>query len=357
MSMGGPSSAPRASLSSLPQLPANGRLMDHRRRNQMAVGGPQDHTGEVTEAPLANFDITKTVFKKVQNEEFISMIKKQFAIQLEFSQAAVDRIEARTGEMLMREDSRWASLQAHSPAIISFMENHCDFDCEHADGSFLEHLNFCYEYCHVHFPSSSPTVLFLHSIMGVLTNLFPMQLEQKPQLAELVSVEDLVHIEAFPTVLRLLQTDLSDELDAMTDEQLGQIDGLECCRLLGPEMNVRMKSDNVALHLTAEQFWVHLNYQVIHLLDFLPADSWDDKVTNGGMMLLLVKVHKTLVRAGKLMANVKFDSADWAEKVRQTASPEKIQSQMQFKIMTRMFSDAIGHSLKYTLKKKITARM
>merc|ERR1719223_1096211 len=259
--------------------------------------------------------------------------------------------------MLSREGSRWPTLEPHSPALISFMEKDCDFDCEHADGSFLEHLDFCYEYCHVHFPQGSPTILFLHSIMGVGTNLFPMQLEEKPQLAELVTAEDLVHIEAFPTVLRLLQTDLADELETLTNEQLRQIDGLEFCRLLGPEMNARMKSDNAALQLTAEQFWVHLNYQVIHFLDFLPADSWDDKVTNGGMLLLLVKVHEVLVRAGKLMANVEFDSAAWAEKVRQTETPEKKQSQMQAKMLTQMFSGAIGHSLKYTLKKKITARL
>lgn len=362
MSMGTPSSAPQASLSSLPQQAANGRLMDHRRRNQMVEGGPQDHTGEVVESPMADFDINKTIFKTLastmQNPaQEIAKIKKQYAIQLEFSKGAVDRIDARTGEMLTSKGSQWASLKSHSPALISFMENDCDFAIEHADGSFLDHLQFCYEYCHVHFPGSSPTVLFLHSIMGVGTNLFPMKLEQRPQLAELVSADELAHIEAFPSFLRLLQTDLADHLEAMTDEQLQQIDGLEFCRLLGPEMHTLMKSDNAALHLTAEQFWVHLNYQIIHFLDFLPADSWDKKVASGGLFLALVKVHKVLVRAGKLMANIKFDSAAWAETVQRTETPEKKQSQAKSKMMTQQFSDKIGHSLEYTVKKKLVARL
>ena len=126
--------------------------------------------------------------------------------------------------MLSGESSHWAGLKAHDPALIKFMEDDCDFDCEvnrtpfwillypdspsvvqHADGSFLDHLQFCYEYCHVHFPAASPTVCFLHSIMGVGTNLFPMKLEQRPELAKLVNPDELAHIEAFPTMLRVLQ--------------------------------------------------------------------------------------------------------------------------------------------------------
>lgn len=122
-------------------------------------------------------------------------------------------------------------------------------------------------------------------------------------------------------------------------------------------MHTLMKSDNAALHLTAEQFWVHLNYQIIHFLDFLPADSWDKKVASGGLFLALVKVHKVLVRAGKLMANIKFDSAAWAETVQRTETPEKKQSQAKSKMMTQQFSDKIGHSLEYTVKKKLVARL
>jgi hypothetical protein len=33
-----------------------------------------------------------------------------------------------------------------STAIFEFMEQHCDFACEHADGSFMDHLFFCRDY-------------------------------------------------------------------------------------------------------------------------------------------------------------------------------------------------------------------
>jgi len=35
------------------------------------------------------------------------------------------------------------------------------------DGSFLDHLTFCHDYGAVNYPSESPRVLFVHSIMGV----------------------------------------------------------------------------------------------------------------------------------------------------------------------------------------------
>jgi hypothetical protein len=94
----------------------------------------------------------------------------------------------------------------------------------------------------VHCPSASPVVLFLHSIMGVGTNLFPMQLEQRPTLAALVTASELRHIECFPTVLRLLQIDLLPELLALSPARLAQVSGLTCHRLLGPEMSACLQA-------------------------------------------------------------------------------------------------------------------
>merc|ERR1719336_1828438 len=100
---------------------------------------------------------------------------------------------------------------------MRFMVEECDFNIEHADGSFLDHLQYCYEFSSVHMPNHSAMPMFLHSIMGVGTNLFPMKLEQKPRLAELVSTNDMAHIEAFPSVLRLLLSrPFTDELLAMS---------------------------------------------------------------------------------------------------------------------------------------------
>jgi hypothetical protein len=96
--------------------------MDHRRKAQMAFAGPQNHTGEVTESPMENFDITKTIFKTL-DPSFAPMIKKQYAIELNWSNSALARIDSAVGSMLSGDDSHWAALKAHDPKLISFMED------------------------------------------------------------------------------------------------------------------------------------------------------------------------------------------------------------------------------------------
>ena len=32
--------------------------------------------------------------------------------------------------------------------------------------------------------------------------------------------------------------------------------------------------DNERIVMTAEDLWIHLNFQLIHLLDFIPASNW-----------------------------------------------------------------------------------
>merc|ERR1711924_549530 len=83
---------------------------------------------------------------------------------------------------------------------------------EHADGSFFEHLMFCRDYCIRHYPSQSPTPLFIHSILGTGANFFPMRKEKIPQLAALLTPSDMLHIEVFPAMLRLLACGLVDSL-------------------------------------------------------------------------------------------------------------------------------------------------
>ena len=40
--------------------------------------------------------------------------------------------------------------------------------------------------------------------------------------------------------------------------------------------------DNAVIVMDAEAFWVQMNYQVIHLLDFLPAASWKVRLWRKG---------------------------------------------------------------------------
>ena len=104
-------------------------------------------------------------------------------------------------------DARWSSVPAMpalSRPLLDFMMDECDFKIEHADGSFMDHLQFCYEYCAAHYRGKSPRVLLLHSVLGVGTNYFPCDTTKIPALRALLTPEEFVHVEAFPSLLRLI---------------------------------------------------------------------------------------------------------------------------------------------------------
>lgn len=338
--------------------------MNIRRKAQLVEGKPNEHDGEVIAQPMKDFDIEKTVFHPLvallqqrgplgtNGVDEIQSLKENFAKELFWSDKAVTRVEAGIGQMT----GKLLHVKELNPELLKFMYEECDFKLEHADGSFMDHLLFCYVYGSVHMSNHSPIPLFLHSIMGVGQNLFPMKLEQKHRLAELVSSEDLVHIEAFPTIIRLLNTRaLLDDLMAMSNEDLENIDGFECCRLLGPGMDhdgQTGKSDNATLHLNCAQFWVHLNYQLIHTMDFLPPVQWKEMLHNS-LLHVFVDLHYLLKRAGKLMSTMDFDSARWLEK----QGTEGLSSVDQLKAMMTNFSEKINHSLDYKILSKIRAKL
>ena len=109
--------------------------------------------------------------------------------------------------------------------------------------AFLDHLQFGYIFCAIHMPQHSPLPMFLHSIMGVGTNLFPMQLEQQDRLASFLSQDELDHISVFPTALRLINGGmLLDRLEKMSNEELLEIDEFTCCRVIGPVSELSLAS-------------------------------------------------------------------------------------------------------------------
>jgi hypothetical protein len=223
-----------------------------------------------------------------------------------WSDKAVSRIEAEV--TALRQSGEW-TVPAHPEELIRFMVEDCDFACEHADGSFLDHLQFCFEYGLVNYKERSPVPLFLHSIMGVGTNLFPMPLDKREKLASLISAEDMAHIEAFPTTLRLVSCGpFLDALEAMSAEDLVAIKEFECYRLLGPDTTGgdAGSSDNKPVFLTGDQLWVHLNYHLVHFLDFLPVEYWETEMTEAPFNTF-IQLHRILTRAGKLEANVDFN--------------------------------------------------
>jgi hypothetical protein len=135
----------------------------------------------------------------------------KYSKQYFWSDGAASRIESEV--TAKRAAGEWPEVPPHPVELLRFMHEDCDFACEHADGeqsfvcwslcsfdcdllgSFLDHLQFCYEYGLVNYNDRSAVPLFLHSIMGVGTNLFPMALNQREKLAALVTAGKSKHLE------------------------------------------------------------------------------------------------------------------------------------------------------------------
>ena len=93
-----------------------------------------------------------------------------------------------------------------------------------------------------HYPEVSPLVLLLHSILGTGTNTFAMPAEKIPALRALLTDFEWRHVEAFPSVLRLLYAlPLRRALRANLS-RLDKLEGIELYRVI----------DNEPISLSAE---------------------------------------------------------------------------------------------------------
>mmetsp|Transcript_6346 Transcript_6346/g.11775 ORF Transcript_6346/g.11775 Transcript_6346/m.11775 type:complete len:326 (-) Transcript_6346:403-1380(-) len=297
--------------------------LDLRRQAAIVAGGIRDHAGEVTMRKNRDFDLNSTIFKTLKGVVPRKVIKRDLAKTAFWSDTAVSCI-------------RHAYSQVERPLaidkpLVEFMMTECNFSMEHADGSFLDHLTFCHDYCATHFRSHSPRVLLLHSILGVGTNYFPMEAKKMPMLSEMLSPEEMKHVSAFPSILRLLLTwGLLDELSEKL-VSLHELKGIRFHRVI----------DNEFLELTTEEFWVHLNYQMVHLLDFAPTADWERNVSQTVFQVCL-GLYDFLTRAGQLRATVSLDL------VRAAGIKPTIKRRMGVRAVQK-YSQEIGHSLAYQL--------
>ena len=156
---------PRAARRDGDQLSAqeieNGSL-DVRRQYQVVVGGATDHAGDCVILPISGFTIEDTIFRTLDGFIPRMVITSKIGVKSFWDDGFSRSTYARYA--LLR------SPPTIDDAIVSFMRNECDFSSEHADGSFMDHLRFCYEYSCSHYAAKSPLPLLLHSICGVATN-------------------------------------------------------------------------------------------------------------------------------------------------------------------------------------------
>ena len=318
------------------------------RKAAIARGGVLDHVGRVKVTPIENFDLERTIFKTLEGWLPRFVMRTRIAKAVDWSESAREQVEA---EYLQTCDGR--ALPAVDPALLRFLEEDCDFDVEHADGSFLDHLYFCFEYSHLHFPQHSSLVMLLHSILGTGTNTFAMTKEKIPALKPLMDDFEWRHVEAFPSILRLLYAqDIRHELWSHKD-RLDTLQSVSFHRVI----------DNEPLEMSADDFWIQLNYQLMHLIDFLPAANWSAHA-NDTSFIIFRDLYAFLKDTGKMMANISYQPPVGSTPVQGepqgvgakliTYLPVALSEKMAAKSIRR-FSERIGHSLDYRLNWASTA--
>lgn len=312
------------------------------RKAAITGGGAFDHAGRVRVERLVNFDMRRTIFGALEGVPKMFMTEK-LAKEPVWTSGAAAEVE-----------SAYAEAEAADPApkidqrLINFMVTECDFSMEHADGTFLEHLVFCHDYSARHYPQHSPNVALLHSILGTATNTFAMEPVKIPKLKALLSDFEALHVEVFPSTLRLFYNgDFLDELERNID-RLENLEALHLNRVI----------DNEPLTIDAENLWINLNFHLMHFVDFMPSANWGTH-RNDPLLQMFERLSTLLDRAGQRQARVEVSfptgkSAPVGEDrtlVGRIAGmlPESVTLKLA-KNSIQEYSDKAGHDLSYRLE-------
>lgn len=312
------------------------------RKAAIVHGAALDHTGAVRIVPIEDFDLDRTIFKTLEGGLARFVTASRVGKEAVWKDAPAREIDARYTEQLAANP-----LPALDETLMRFLVEECDFDVEHADGSFLDHLYFCFEYCAQHYPDGQPLVMLLHSVLGTGTNTFAMTADKMPALQALVPASVWTQICAFPSLLRLLYDDkLGAELRAHT----GRWDTLE-------SISMHRVIDNAPLTLTADEFFEALNYQLMHLIDFLPVSNWAAH-QNIPSFIVFRELYALMEENGKRAFHLDYTPADGPSKLADestglgawlaTKIPVGVSRKMTAKSLRR-FSERAGHDISYTI--------
>lgn len=326
----------------MPQSAAEIPVHTIQRKAAIINAAARDYAGSVSVRPMSHFDLDRTIFSTLEGTLPRLVMQARLAKEPTWKDSIAQLIEDDYQELSQQEP-----LPEVDPLLLRFLQEECDFDVEHADGSFLDHLYFCYEYGIHHYPTRSPLILLLHSILGTGTNTFAMEAHKIPTLQSLVSEFEWAHVAAFPSVLRLLYGDtLRKELRANL-HRLDKLDGVRFHRVI----------DNAPLEMSAEDFWVQLNFQLIHLVDFLPVSNWVVHA-NDTAFIVFRDLFDLLDRAGRMEAELDYTPARGPRSVQDEELsfitwlsswiPNTISEKMAARSVCR-FSERIGHSMDYEL--------
>jgi hypothetical protein len=115
--------------------------------------------------------------------------------------------------------------------------------------------------------------------------------------------------------------------------------------------------DNAPITMSGKDLWTALNYQLIHLVDFLPVANWSAH-QNDTSFILFRDLYDLLEKAGKREAMVGYTPTSAPRKLEgepqgvgawlTTLIPVSVSERMAAKSVAR-FSERIGHSLDYRI--------
>lgn len=324
------------------QSAADRPVHSHQRKAAIVAGGIADHAGKVEVKQIQNFDLNRTIFNTLEGNLPRYVIQKRIAKDVVWNSGAASTLDKQ-----YELKSADKNIPPIDEKLLRFLTEECDFDVEHADGSFLDHLFFCYEYTHYYFPKHSALVMLLHSILGTGTNTFAMVKEKIPQLKPLMTAFEWKHVEAFPSVLRLLyDMNLMKELKKNLS-RLGDLKQIRFNRVI----------DNAPIVMSGEDFWIQLNYQLIHLTDFIPVSNWNAHYADSSFILFR-KLYAFLQECGRMEARISYEPPPLYAPVQGeslglggwllTLLPSEVGEWLTAQSV-RKFSAAIGHDLKYEL--------
>lgn len=312
------------------------------RKAAIARGAALDHAGSVRVEPIPDFDLDRTIFQTLSGRVARYVMRKRIGNEVRWFADPAASVQAAYDHALAQHP-----LPVVDPALLSFLVEECDFDVEHADGSFLDHLYFCFEYSAQHYPGRSPLVMLLHSLLGTGTNTFAMTADKIGALTPLLTPFEWAHTEAFPSVLRLLY---AGELRRELRENVHRPDALRSARF-------HRVIDDAPITMTGEDLWIALNYQLIHLVDFLPVANWAAH-QNDTSFILFRDLYDLLGKAGKREARVGYTPASGPRTLSgeqhglgswlTTHIPVGLSERMAAASVAR-FSQRIGHSLRCEL--------
>ena len=308
----------------------------------IARGGPTEfHQGQVVLEHL-DVNLDSTIFQSVTSALSRVLLRAKLGVKVYYDSSTATRI-ATEFAAVQHQLALPKTVAAQAP-LLDFMERHCRFSTEHAEGSFLDHLRFCHDYSAVHFPEQSPRILLLHSILGVGTNIFPMSKDSIPALENLLTPSEALHVSAFPSVLRLITAGFLDALSGLGDKKLSDITQVRFHRVL----------DNKEWVLSGQEWWVHLNFHVMHWLDFLPSAAWGAQHKDP-FFQMFVELLTFLRQQNKLMARVDFtlqSPGEWVAPAQPLtlgalltrAGPKRVLRALASRAVRR-YSQQCGHSL------------